>query len=67
MEAIRRYLLVTARATAVSYPTTTGIAEPFGQRVGVYTDDVKITDWKDLGRQSLINWGFSITMRREFT
>lgn len=66
MEAIRRYLLVTARTATVAYPTSIGITEPFGQRVGVYTGDIKITGWKDLGRQSLINWGLSIDMRRVF-
>lgn len=66
MEAIRRYLLVTARNNTVAYPASIGITEPFGQRVGVYAGNIKITDWEDLGRQSYINWGLSITMRRVF-
>jgi len=65
MAAIRRYLLVTARATKVPFPTFGGITEPFGPRAGTGPFDCRIINWRDLGRKNYCDWGLSITFARE--
>jgi len=71
-EAIRRYLLTTARANTISNffdgasPPFDNIQYPFGTREGNGQFDVKIIDWRDLGRPNLCDWKFSITFAREF-
>jgi hypothetical protein len=62
MEAIRRYLLTTARGNAITFPTLGGITHPFGNRkpaigAGLYCH---VLEWEDLGRANLMDWGLSI-------
>lgn len=68
MKNIRRYLLTTARANTLSSFdfSAFGVDEPFGQRYSGEGSsfNVKIIDWKDLGRKNFIDWGLQITFAR---
>lgn len=66
MEAIRRYLLETARNNTISSFdfSNIGVDRPFGQRVASSTFDVKIISWQDLGRLNYTDWDLSITFSR---
>lgn len=63
MQAIRRYLLSTARTASVSFPSF-GVSEPFGQRMGTGPFTVKAVAWEDLGRRNFADWELSITFAR---
>lgn len=61
MQAIRRYLLTTARTSAIAFPNI-GVTKPFGQRRGDYsTFYAQIIDWQDMGRENLIYWNLKLT------
>ena len=63
--AIRRYLLTTGRTSAISFPDL-GIDYPFGRAAGVGPFTCKVIEWRDLGRQDQINFGFHLKLAREF-
>ncbi len=63
--AIRRYLLTTGRSSAVAFPSI-GIDYPFGMAAGVGPFNCKIIEWRDMGRNNLIDWGFHLKLAREF-
>lgn len=68
MEAIRRYLMETARAATISSFdfSDIGVSRPFGQRTAASTFNVKIVGWQDLGRNNYSDWDLSITFARVF-
>lgn len=67
MPAIRRYLLVDARAKKIPFPSFGGITQPFGTRAGVGPFNSRIIKWQDLGRRGLCDWDISITFARDLT
>lgn len=66
MKAIRRYLLTTARTAVVGFPSF-GVDKPFGQRMGTGPFNVKIINWRDLGRDNFSDWRIEITFARVFS
>lgn len=64
MKAIRRYLLTTARTASVSFPSSIGVSEPFGQRMGAGPFTCKVISWRDLGRKNFIDWELEIVFAR---
>lgn len=67
MAAIRRYLLVTARATKIAFPTFDNMSFPFGTRAGSGPFNCRVISWRDLGRDSFGEWGLSITFARDLS
>lgn len=65
MPAIRRYLLTTARANKIAFPTFGGITQPFGTRAGTGPFNCRVIAWDDLGRQDFGDWALSITFARD--
>lgn len=68
MEAIRRYLMETARTNTISSFDFSGfgVSRPFGQRNAASTFNVKIISWQDMGRINYCDWELSITFARVF-
>jgi len=66
MPAIRRYLLTTARANVIPFPTFGGITEPFGTRMGTGPFNCKVIRWSDGGRPNFQEWTLNMTFAREF-
>jgi hypothetical protein len=64
MKAIRRYLLTTARTSAISHPASLGVSEPYGQRMGSGPFTCKVIDWNDQGKVNYIDWELGITFAR---
>lgn len=62
-KAIRRYLIVTARTTSVSFPSI-GVDYPFGFREGTGPFNCRIIDWQDAGKQNQQDWVFNMTFAR---
>lgn len=65
MAAIRRYLLVTARANKIAFPNFGNILYPFGTRAGTGPFNCRVIDWKDEGRIDYQDWGLSITFAKD--